>query len=152
MCTDAWIYTSLCCFAFFIRVYPQALLLVSVGERLPGFGRFVDQSVCKLVRFFSNDKLPDRMQLVARSGILVSYMYYDFCSTGVTARRCQGCGASAGRFPYMCSLRQRDSRAHVCSEALVFPFWVLTAAHCFKTSLPDMSRLLRSLRFQRRQA
>ena len=38
--------------------------------------------------------------------------------------------ASSGRFPYVCSLRERGSHAHVCGAALFRRGWVLAAAHC----------------------
>ena len=49
----------------------------------------------------------------------------------------QGGEAPVGRFPYMCSLRKRGSREHVCSGALIRDEWVITAAHCIDPELRD---------------
>ena len=46
-----------------------------------------------------------------------------------------------GRFPYMCSLRKRGSREHVCGAALFRRDWVLTAAHCVDSRIEKMSGL-----------
>ena len=46
-----------------------------------------------------------------------------------------------GRFPYMCSLRKRGSREHVCGAALFRRDWILTAAHCVDSRIEEATGL-----------
>lgn len=41
-----------------------------------------------------------------------------------------GQNAEPNQFPYMASLKRRNTNSHFCAGSIVNEYWVLTAAHC----------------------
>ena len=79
------------------------------------------------------NKIADNEPIVSpRTRIVVSSIKTRDLYTRLSERYdCQrGKAAPLGRFPYMCSLRERGSRRHMCGATLFRQDWVLTAAHC----------------------